>query len=179
MCKQELSTVSDIVCIWMLWAGSEYSVWYCCVHLTVVGRERVQCVILLCAFDSCGQGASTVCDIVVCIWQLWAGSEYSVWYCCVHLTVVYRERVQCVILLYAFDSYGQGASTVCDIVVCIWLLWAGSKHSVWYCCTHLTVMGRERVKCLILLYAFESYEQGASTVGDIVVCIWLLWAGSK
>jgi len=52
-----------------------------------------------------------------------------------HLTVVYRERVQCVILLYAFDR------------------------------------NRERVQCLMLLYAFDSYEQGASTVSDIVVCI--------
>jgi hypothetical protein len=161
-----------VVCIWQLWTGSEYSVWYCCMHL------------------SYGQGASTVCDIVVCIWQLWTGSEYSVWYCCMHLSygqgastvsdtvvciwIMDRERVQCVILLYAFDSYGQGACTVCDIVVCIWQLLTGSEYSVWYCCMHLTVINREPVQCVIFLYAFDSYKQGASTVRDIVVCIWQL-----
>ena len=53
-------------------------------HLTVTNMERVQCLILLFAFDGCGQGASTLFDIVVCIY-----------------------------------SCGQEASTVCDIVVCI------------------------------------------------------------
>jgi hypothetical protein len=46
-------------------------------------------------------------------------------------------------------------STVSDIVVCIWRLWTGREHNVWYCCMHLTVMNRERVQCLILLYAFD------------------------
>jgi len=68
-------------------------------HLTVMGRERDQCVILLYAFDRNRER-------VQCVIFLYAFDTNS-------------ERVLCVILLYAFDSCVQGASTVCDIVVCI------------------------------------------------------------
>jgi hypothetical protein len=131
----ELSTVPDfVVCIWRLWTERvqclilyafdgyeqrEYSAWYCCMHLTVMNRERVQCLLLSYAFDGYEQVESTVSDFVVCIWRLWTGGEYNAWYCCMHLTVMNRERVQCLIL-YAFDGYEQGESTVSDIVVCIW-----------------------------------------------------------
>ena len=57
-----------------------------------------------------------------------------------------REQVQCLIL-YTFDR---------ERVQCLILLYA---------------FDRERVQCLILLNAFDIYEQGASTVSDIVVCI--------